>query len=150
MKEDIGLNILLNRAKELPEPWTVKQSLRNIERFLVIWSHFYEWKLHRHLNSKFEDSLHTPSSSSSPLALECSSLSEKSEHEELQNFSLKMISAASPETEQKRLEFWISCVKKFGDQIRSLSLYDDKKNSFHSHKNSFFEAPHQNRHGGLI
>ena len=55
--------------------------------------------------TSFEDSLHTPSSSSSPLALECSSLSKKSEHEELQNFSLKIDSAASPETEQKRLEF---------------------------------------------
>ena len=167
MKEDIVLNILLNQAKELPEPWTTKQSLRNIERFLVIWSHFYEWKLHRHLNSKFrnemlpllfcegttrwsfvealtsfEDSLHSPSSSSSPLALECSSSTEKSEQEELQSFSLKMDSAASPETEQKRLEFWIACVKKFGDQLRSLSLYDEKKNNFNSQKNSFFEIPH--------
>ena len=50
MKEDIILNILLNQAKDLPEPWTPKHSLRNIERFLVIVSHFYEWKLHRHLN----------------------------------------------------------------------------------------------------
>ena len=172
-KEDIGLNILLNQAKELPEPWTTKQSLRNIERFLVIWSHFYEWKLHRHLNSKFrnemvpllfcegttrwsfvealtsfEDSLHSPSSSSSPLALECSSSTEKSEQEELQSFSLKMDSAANPETEHKRLEFWIACVKKFGDQLRSLSLYADKKNNFNSQKNSFFETPHQNRQGG--
>ena len=41
MKEDIILNILLNQAKELPEPWNAKHSLRNIETFLVIVSHFF-------------------------------------------------------------------------------------------------------------
>ena len=30
MKEDIILNMLLNQAKELPEPWTTKHSLRII------------------------------------------------------------------------------------------------------------------------
>ena len=59
-----------------------------------------------------------------------------------------MDSAANPETEHKRLEFWIACVKKFGDQLRSLSLYDEKKNNFNSQKNSFFETPYQNRQGG--
>ena len=34
MKEDIVLNILFKQAKELPEPWTVKQSLKNIERLV--------------------------------------------------------------------------------------------------------------------
>ena len=92
--------------------------------------------------------LHPSASSSSPLALECSNL-EKSEQEELQNFSLKMESAANPEDEQKRLEFWIACVKKFGEQLRALSLYsDEKKSNFNSQKNSFFETPHQNRQGG--
>ena len=60
-----------------------------------------------------------------------------------------MESAANPEIEHKRLEFWIACVKKFGDQLRLLSLYsDEKKNNFNSQKNSFFETPHQNRQGG--
>ena len=164
--------MLLNQAKELPEPWTTKHSLRNTERFLVIVSHFYEWKLHRHLNSKFrnemlpllfcegttrwsfvetltsfEDSLHSPSSSSS-LAIECSSSTEKSEQEELQSFSQKMDSTTNPETETKRLEFWILSVRKFGEQLRSLSIYEEKNANFHPQKNSFFESPHHNRQGG--
>ena len=57
MKEDIILSILINQAKDLQEPWTTKNSLRNIERFLVIVSHFYEWKLHRHINSKFRNKM---------------------------------------------------------------------------------------------
>ena len=101
---------------------------------------------------QFETTLHPSSSSSSPLSLECSSL-EKSEQQELQTFSLKLESAANPEDEQKRLEFWIACVKKFEEQLRAISLYsDEKKNNSNSHKNSFFENPnphpHQNRQGG--
>ena len=42
MKGDIVLNILIKQAYELPEPWTAKHSLRNIETFLVIVSHFFE------------------------------------------------------------------------------------------------------------
>ena len=174
-KGDIVLNILTKQAYDLHEPWTAQNSLKNIETFLVIISHFFEWKLQRHLNSKFRDemlpllfckdtrwrfieamqqfetTLHPPDSSSSPLAL-CSSL-EKSEDKELQTFSLKLESAANPEDETKRLEFWISCVKKFSEQLRAISLYsDEKKNNSSSHKNSFFESPHtpphQNRQGG--
>ena len=57
MKEDIILRILSNQAKELQEPWTTKNSLRNIERFLVIVSHFCEWGLQRHINSKFRSEM---------------------------------------------------------------------------------------------
>ena len=42
MKEDMVLRILINQTKELQEPWTLKSSLQNIERFLVIVSHFSE------------------------------------------------------------------------------------------------------------
>ena len=145
--------------------------LKNIQTFLVTVSHFFEWKLQRHLNSKFRDemlpllfckdtrwrfieamqqfetTLHPSDSPSSPLAL-CSSL-EKSEDKELQTFSLKLESAANPEDETKRLEFWISCIKKFSEQLRAISLYSDeekKKNNSSSHKNSFFESPHTPPH----
>ena len=172
MKGDIVLNILTKQAYDLQEPWTPQISLKNIEAFLVIISHFYEWRLQAHLNSKFRDdmlpllfcrdtrwrfieavqlfetSLHPSASPPSPLAL-CSSL-EKSEDTELQTFSLKLESAANPVNEQKRLEFWISCVKKFSEQLRQISLYSDEKKS--NSKNSFFESPqphpHQNRQGG--
>ena len=33
-----------------------------------------------------------------------------------------MESAANPEIEHKRLEFWIACVKKFGDQEEGPAL----------------------------
>ena len=59
-----------------------------------------------------------------------------------------MNSATNPETEAKRLEFWILSVRKFGQQLRSLSLYEEKNTNFHPQKNSFFQSPHHNRQGG--
>ena len=51
---------------------------------------------------------------------------------------------------KKRLDFWLSCVKKFSEQMRQISLYSDEKKS--NSKNTFFESPqprpHQNRQGG--
>ena len=57
MKGDLVLNILIKQAYDLPEPWTLQNSLKNIEAFLVIISHFYEWRLQAHLNSKFRDDM---------------------------------------------------------------------------------------------
>ena len=57
MKGDLVLNILIKQAYDLPEPWTLQNSLKNIEAFLVIISNFYEWKLHAHLNTKFRDDM---------------------------------------------------------------------------------------------
>ena len=45
-----------------------------------------------------------------------------------------MNSATNPETEAKRLEFWILSVRKFGEQLRCLSLYEEKNTSFHPQK----------------
>ena len=122
-KGDLVLNILTKQAYDLPEPWSPQISLKNIEAFLVIISHFYEWRLQAHLNSKFrddmvpllflkdqrwkfiealqlfEESLHPSDSAPSPLAL-CYGL-EKSEDTELQTLSLKLESAANPENEKK-------------------------------------------------
>ena len=112
----------------------------------------YEWKLQAHINSKFrddmipllftreqrwkfiellqhfEETLHPSNSASSPLAL-CYGL-EKNESTELETFSAKLESAANPENKAKRLNFWLSSVKKFSEQMRQVSLYnEDKKNS---------------------
>ena len=53
LKGDLVLNILIKQAYDLPEPWTLQNSLKNIEAFLLIISNFYEWKLQAHINSKF-------------------------------------------------------------------------------------------------
>ena len=76
----------------------------------------------------FEETLTPSSSSTSPLAL-CYEI-EKSESTEMATFSAKLESAASPVNEEKRLNFWLSSVKKFSQQMRQLSLYtEDKKNN---------------------
>ena len=82
----------------------------------------------------FEETLHPSDSSSSPLAL-CYGL-EKSETTELETFSAKLESAANPENEKKRLDFWLSCVKKFSEQMRQISLYNDEKKN--NSKPTFF------------
>ena len=106
----------------------------------------------------YKETLCSPSSSS-PLALESPSLSEVSEQDELQNFTLKMNSATNPETEAKRLEFWILSVRKFGEQLRCLSLYEEKNTSFHPQQNSFFQSawyvqtttcPRKGRHPSIL
>ena len=147
LKGDIILNLLLKQAYSLSEPWTMANSLKNIEEFLLIISNFYEWKLQSHINSMipllftreqrwkfvemlqhFEETLTPSSSSASPLAL-CYGI-EKSESTEMATFSAKLESAASPVNEEKRLNFWLSSVKKFSEQMRQISLYtEDKKNS---------------------
>ena len=143
LKGDIVLNLLLKQAYNLSEPWTLANSLKNIEEFLLIISNFYDWKLQSHINSKFrddkipllftreqrwkfvemlqhfEETLTPSSSSSSPLAL-CYGL-EKNENTELATFSAKLESAASPVNEEKRLNFWLSSVKKFSEQMRQIS-----------------------------
>ena len=57
LKGDIVLNLLLKQAYSLSEPWTMANSLKNIEEFLLIISNFYEWKLQSHINSKFRDDM---------------------------------------------------------------------------------------------
>ena len=50
-KEDMVLSILMNQMKTLKEPRDIKQSLENIDSFVIIYSHLQEWGLSRHLNS---------------------------------------------------------------------------------------------------
>ena len=64
---------------------------------------------------------------------------------------LKLMNTSDPGTETKRLEFWLLSIKKFSDQLRSLSFYEEKnQNNFHSQnsRNSFFQNSHHNRQGG--
>ena len=42
LKQDLILNMLLKQAYNLAEPWTMAQSLRNIEEFLLITTNFYD------------------------------------------------------------------------------------------------------------
>ena len=60
----------------------------------------------------------------------------KSKTTELETFSAKLESAANPENEKKRLDFWLSCVKKFSEQMRQISLYNDEKKN--NSKPTFF------------
>ena len=165
------MNLLLKQAYNLAEPWTMTNSLKNIEEFLLIITNFYEWKLQSHINSKFRDDMVpllftkdmrfkfvemiqifedtlTPSSSTlSPLAL-CYE-TDKSETGEMANFTAKLESAACPANEEKRLNFWLSSVRKLSQQMRQLSLYTEDKKS--NAKPSFYENPQrntQNKQGG--
>ena len=51
-KEDLVLGLLIGHFKELREPKNIHQSISNIERFLITFSHMVEWGLHRSFNSK--------------------------------------------------------------------------------------------------
>ena len=51
-KEDLVLGMLIGQIKELREPRNINQSLANIERFLITFSHLVEWSLQRNFNSK--------------------------------------------------------------------------------------------------
>ena len=82
------------------------------------------------------------------LAIEATSTADGNEQHELKSFDAKLSNTTDPEVEKKRLEFFILNIKKFGEQLRSLALYDDKQqqNSHsNSHRNSFFG---QGRQGG--
>ena len=95
----------------------------------------------------FEETLTPSSSTISPLAL-CYE-TEKSETTEMATFSAKLKSAASPANEEKRLNFWLSSVRKLSQQMRQLSLYTEDKKS--NAKPSFYENPQrntQNKQGG--
>ena len=57
MKPDIILNILLKQAYSISEPWTLTQSLKNIDEWLLIVTNFFEFKMETHINSKLRDDL---------------------------------------------------------------------------------------------
>ena len=51
-KEDLVLGLLIGQFKEHREPKNINQSIYNIERFVITFSHMVEWGLQRNLNSK--------------------------------------------------------------------------------------------------
>ena len=136
-------------------------------------TNFYEFKLQNHINSKlrddmvpllftkdmrfkfvemiqtYEDTLNTSASTTSPLALCFEDLTDKSESAEMSSFTAKLESAADPESETKRLNFWLSSIRKLSLQIRQLSLYSEEKKT--NIKPSFYDHPQritQNKQGG--
>merc|ERR1711895_250084 len=48
---------LIKNSYSLTEPWTLSQSLKNIDEFLLTATNFYEFKLESNMNSKFRDDL---------------------------------------------------------------------------------------------
>ena len=151
LKPDIILSILMKNSYALTEPWTLSQSLRNIDEFLLIVTNFFEFKMESNINSKFRDdlvpklfiqdyrirfiemtqafetTLTTAAPSSDPLAICLEDLTNKSEITELEFFSTKLNSASSPELEMKRLTFWLNSIRKLALQMRKMSLYMDEK-----------------------
>ena len=100
------------------------------------WEFLKETQLHEDsLNPSSSVLAIESSSSSSPapvLAIESSGLSSSSsativsEQDELKSFDAKLSNTTDPEKEKRRLEYFIFNVRKFGEQLRSLALYDDK------------------------
>ena len=173
LKPDIILNILLKQAYSISEPWTLSQSLKNIEEWLLLVTSFFEFKMQNHINSKlrddliprlftetyrfrfvemvqaFETTLLTEGpSSTDPLAICMENLTTKSEITEIASFTSRLESVSDPVQEEKRLSFWLESIRKLALQIRQLSLYsDDKKPPPH---NQFYEQPlkHNSAKGG--
>ena len=151
LKPDIILSILLKNSYALTEPWTLSQSLKNIDEFLLTVTNFFEFKMESNINSKFRDdlvpklftqdyrirfiemtqafeaTLTTAVSSSDPLAICMEDLTNKSEITEIEFFTTKLNSASSPELEKKRLTFWLDSIRKLALQMRKMSLYIDEK-----------------------
>ena len=151
MKPDIILTILLKNSYALTEPWTLSQSLKNIDEFLLTVTNFFEFKMETNINSKFRDdlvpklftqdyrirfiemtqafeaTLTTAVSSSDPLAICMEDLTKKSEITEIEFFTTKLDSASDPELEKKRLTFWLDSIRKLALQMRKMSLYIDEK-----------------------
>ena len=95
----------------------------------------------------YEDTLNPSASTTSPLAL-CFE-TDKSETAEMTSFTAKLESAACPASETKRLNFWLSSIRKLSQQMRQLSLYSEEKKT--NAKPSFYENPQrstQNKQGG--
>ena len=173
LKPDLILNILLKQAYSISEPWTLAQSLKNIDEWLLLVTSFFEFKMQGHINSKlrddliprlftetyrfcfvemvqaFETTLSSASpSSTDPLAICMENLTTKSETTEIQSFTSRLESASDPVQEEKRLSFWLESIRKLALQMRQLSLYsDDKKPPPH---NQFYEQPlkHNSAKGG--
>ena len=151
MKPDIILSILLKNSYALTEPWTLSQSLKNIDEFLLNVTNFFEFKMETNINSKFRDdlvpklftqdyrirfiemiqafeaTLTTAVSSSDPLAICMEDLTKKSEITEIEFFTNKLDSASDPQQEKKRLTFWLDSIRKLALQMRKMSLYIDEK-----------------------
>ena len=151
MKPDIILSILLKNSYALTEPWTLSQSLKNIDEFLLTVTNFFEFKMESNINSKFRDdlvpklftqdyrirfiemtqafetTLTTAVSSSDPLAICMEDLTKKSEITEIEFFTTKLDNASNPELEKKRLTFWLNSIRKLALQMRKMSLYMDEK-----------------------
>ena len=152
MKPDIILSILLKQSYAISEPWTLSQSLKNIDEWLLIVTNFFEFKMETNINSKLRDDLVpklftetyrirfvemlqafeatlTPavSSSSDPLAICMEDLTKKSELSEIDFFTNKLDSASDPQQEQKRLNFWLDSIRKLALQMRQMSLYSEEK-----------------------
>ena len=151
LKTDIILSILMKNSYALTEPWTLSQSLKNIDEFLLTATNFFEFKMESNMNSKFRDdlvpklfiqdyrirfiemtqafetTLTTAAPISDPLAICLEDLTNKSEITELEFFSTKINSASSPELEMKRLTFWLNSIRKLALQMRKMSLYVDEK-----------------------
>ena len=151
MKPDIILSILLKNSYALTEPWTLSQSLKNIDEFLLNVTNFFEFKMETNINSKFRDdlvpklftqdyrirfiemtqafeaTLTTAVSSSDPLAICMEDLTKKSEITEIEFFTTKLDSASDPEQEKKRLTFWLDSIRKLALQMQKMSLYIDEK-----------------------
>ena len=151
MKPDIILSILLKQSYAISEPWTLSQSLKNIDEWLLIVTNFFEFKMETNINSKlrddlvpklftetyrirfvemlqaFESTLTPTSSSSNPLAICMEDLTKKSELSEIDFFTNKLDSASDLQQEQKRLNFWLDSIRKLALQMRQLSLYSEEK-----------------------
>ena len=117
----------------------------------MIVPNFYEFKLQNHINSKlrddmvpilftkdmrfkfvemiqaYEETINPSVSTSSPLALCFEDLTDKSESAEMTSFTAKFESAACPASETKRLNFWLSSIRKLSQKMRQLSLYSAAK-----------------------
>ena len=151
MKPDIILSILLKQSYAISEPWTLSQSLKNIDEWLLIVTNFFEFKMETNINSKLRDDLVpklftenyrirfvemlqafeatlTPAvSSSDPLAICMEDLTKKSELSEIDFFTNKLDSASDPQQERKRLNFWLDSIRKLALQMRQMSLYSEEK-----------------------
>ena len=174
LKPDMILNILLQKAYSINEPWTLAQSLKNIEDWLLLVSSFFEFKMERHINSKLRDDmtcklftetyrfrfvemiqayettlLPEGSNSTEPLSICMENLTTKSEVSEIASFTTRLESVSDPIQEEKRLNFWLESIKKLALHIRQLSLYSEDKKSSPPH-NQFYEQPfkHNSAKGG--
>ena len=87
----------------------------------------------------YEETINPSASSSSPLAICFEDLTQKSESAEMSTFTARLESASDPESETKRLNFWLASIRKLSLQMRQLSLYSEEKKP--NIKPSFYDQP---------